>query len=491
MKKRSIAQIIIQPLFILICIALSACIILYITQINRIDSYVNGDLNKRIVYAASIFGDMQSHLEVVSAELRSSRSDDLRVAIAKDDVDKIDEEVTQVVQLCNLDGYVVVDLDGNIKTSSYSKVAETEINTIALTVKNSGKEIGFGTFIDGKICEYLAQTFYSEEGDATSVVFLVGQIVSKYETLEALKSKVGLDIYVMDNKQCLATSDTTVSIANVHLLQEAIDSCLIGKTIWSGNATFLGEQTHMSCMPFYDIFGNVIGVGMMRYRETITTEVRSALKIFAIVFVLVVVFTCFMMSWSVRYRIAIPIDVLIEKISQLAKGDLTVHIEPFNTSNEIDKLTNDLNIMKRKINDVLQPVVETTNIINQTVSDVTKVSNSISDSANSQAASLQEISSSMEEMGANIQQNTDNAIQTNKLSEEVNGQIDALQTSSSKSYEAIRSIANNIEGINGYVGKTTQILPSLNTVEHFEHQDAKQYIFGSVSIQILIDDILD
>ena len=37
----------------------------------------------------------------------------------------------------------------------------------------------------------------------------------------------------------------------------------------------------------------------------------------------------------------------------------------------------------------------------------------------------------------------------------------------------------------------TQILPGLNAVENLEDQNAKQHIFGSVSVQILIDDILN
>ena len=49
----------------------------------------------------------------------------------------------------------------------------------------------------------------------------------------------------------------------------------------------------------------------------------------------------------------------------------------------------------------------------------------------------------------------------------------------------------NVESVNSYVGKIAQILPGFNAVENLEDQYAKQCVFGSVSVQILIDDILN
>ena len=50
----------------------------------------------------------------------------------------------------------------------------------------------------------------------------------------------------------------------------------------------------------------------------------------------------------------------------------------------------------------------------------------------------------MEQMGANIQQNTDNSVNTNKLTEEVAAMADRVGKASNTSFDAIRNIANNI-----------------------------------------------
>ena len=60
----------------------------------------------------------------------------------------------------------------------------------------------------------------------------------------------------------------------------------------------------------------------------------------------------------------------------------------------------------------------------------------------------------MEEMTANIQQNTDNSLQTNKIAKDVDKLVGEMSETSNKSFNAIKQIADNIESINELVSQT-------------------------------------
>ena len=454
MKKKSVGRIIIQPLIILIAIATTACFILYLMQSSVADNYINSELNNRVTSADAVFNAMQKRMENTAHEVNAECYSGMREAAEEANISELEMEVSWITKLSDMQGYVFADMNGGVMISSYSNLHANEISSIVTKIKEEGTAFGYGTFIDGTICEYVAQTIVSATEEKVGVLILVGRILNDEATLTALKKQMGVDIYIMTDSKCIASTDSTIAIADVPVISQAVDSCLIAKATWTGSTTIAGKAAHLSCIPFIDIFGNVKGFMMMRFVENVTSEVRTSLSTFICLMLTTLLIVCFIMSRSVRRRLIIPIEVLSNKVSQLSRGDLSVHIDPSNTSKEIDTLTDDINTMKHNINDVLKPIIDTTSTIVSSIEYLTKASDDMSDSANQQAASLEEISSSMEEMGANIQQNTDNAIQTNKLSEEVNAQVDALRISSNKSYEAIRNIANNIEAINELVMQT-------------------------------------
>ncbi len=454
MKKKSVRRIVVQPLIFLTGIATIACIALYILQASIIDKYIYGELGNRISSADAVFSSMGLRMANTAKQVNAECYSGMHEAAEAHNLEELEKETNWVTQMSDMKGYVFTDIDGSVMVSSYSDLNATEIGSIVGRATEKGIVQGCGTFINGALCEYVAATVYNAEQEKVGVMMLVGRILNDAATLSSLKQQMGVDIYIMSDSECIATSDTSVALSSIPLISQAVDSCLIGKVSWIGNTEFMGEEAHLSCVPCLDIFGNVKGIMMMRFVESVSTEVKTSLSTFVIMLLIVVCLVSFILSYSITRRLAKPIQLLSKKVSILSKGDLTIHIDPSNTSKEIDELTDDINAMKHSINDVLKPIVEIADTILNSIGMLTSASTSMSDSANRQAASLEEISSSMEEMGANIQQNTDNAIQTNKLSEEVNGQVDALRNSSNKSYEAIRNIANNIEAINELVMQT-------------------------------------
>ena len=100
--------------------------------------------------------------------------------------------------------------------------------------------------------------------------------------------------------------------------------------------------------------------------------------------------------------------------TSIASGDLTIHME----EKKVDK--NSVYAAMKNMAENLRNVVSTIKSASDNVAsggqELSSSTEEISQGANEQAAAAEEVSSSMEEMGANVRQNSDNALQTEKIS---------------------------------------------------------------------------
>jgi methyl-accepting chemotaxis protein len=106
---------------------------------------------------------------------------------------------------------------------------------------------------------------------------------------------------------------------------------------------------------------------------------------------------------------------LIPALQALAKGDLTVSVNPVDDKDDLRKaiqtLCSDLNSLVVEVN-------AASTQINSASDQVADSSQTLSQGATETAASLEEISSSMQEMSSQIEQSAQNAAMANQLSEE-------------------------------------------------------------------------
>ena len=99
----------------------------------------------------------------------------------------------------------------------------------------------------------------------------------------------------------------------------------------------------------------------------------------------------------------------------VASGDLTQKID-LNQKDEIGQLAEALNQMVAKLSSIVGEVVAAADNVASGSQELSATAQQMSQGATEQAASAEEISSSMEEMASSIRQNTDNAMQTEKIS---------------------------------------------------------------------------
>jgi methyl-accepting chemotaxis protein len=106
----------------------------------------------------------------------------------------------------------------------------------------------------------------------------------------------------------------------------------------------------------------------------------------------------------------------------VAAGDLTQKID-LDQKDEIGQLATALNEMVAKLSSIVGEVMTASDNVAAGSQELSATAQQMSQGATEQAASAEEVSSSMEEMASSIRQNTDNAMQTEKIS--IKSSVDA------------------------------------------------------------------
>jgi methyl-accepting chemotaxis protein len=142
--------------------------------------------------------------------------------------------------------------------------------------------------------------------------------------------------------------------------------------------------------------------------------------------------------------------VFAKKISE---GDLTAELD-INQQDEIGILAQSLSQMVKKLREIVAGISHGATEIAAVSQQMSLGSMDLSRGANTQAAAAEEVASSMEQMAANVQHNTDNAVQTEKISLQATQSMKLMEVSGKKSINSINEIANKISIINDIAFQT-------------------------------------
>ena len=208
-------------------------------------------------------------------------------------------------------------------------------------------------------------------------------------------------------------------------------------------------------------------VGLATAAVIITTTYLSFLAgLFGVNYIFItspVVLVCGVICYYAIYqRIKVPLQKYTGSLNYLAKGNLDIHIDEKAklSANElgqmataIDNLLNQFKLIVHKTVNTSQELIKSGDVIRGSAG-------YISESANNQASSVEEITTSIEEMTAGIHQNTDNAKNSEKLSQTVLTEIKQLSEESKITLKQMLEIAMEVKMIRE-IAEQTNIL-SLN-----------------------------
>jgi methyl-accepting chemotaxis protein len=127
----------------------------------------------------------------------------------------------------------------------------------------------------------------------------------------------------------------------------------------------------------------------------------------------------------------------------VAAGDLTQKID-LDQKDEIGQLATALNEMVAKLSSIVSDVMSAADNVSSGSQELSATAQQMSQGATEQAASAEEVSSSMEEMASSIRQNTDNAMQTEKISIKSSGDAKEGGKAVIETVAAMKEIATKI-----------------------------------------------
>lgn len=166
---------------------------------------------------------------------------------------------------------------------------------------------------------------------------------------------------------------------------------------------------------------------------------------------------------------------------QMAKGDLTAEID-VNQKDEIGMLAENLQMMAKRIRDVISYVATTADNLASASQELSSTSQFVSHGASEQASAAEEVSAAIEEMAANVQQNMENTKQTERIATKAETDIYNGSDKVTKTVEAMRDIAEKISII-GDIAFQTNIL-SLNAAVEAARAGEHGRGFGVVASEV-------
>jgi len=127
----------------------------------------------------------------------------------------------------------------------------------------------------------------------------------------------------------------------------------------------------------------------------------------------------------------------------IAGGNLTATID-FRRKDEIGELVNALQIMSKKLNNIIINILNGANNMASASSEISSATQSLSQGVSKQAASTEEITSSIEQMSASIRQNTENAQNTEKIARFAAQSIEKVTQAAQESLLSAKKISEKI-----------------------------------------------
>ncbi len=238
------------------------------------------------------------------------------------------------------------------------------------------------------------------------------------------------------------------NIKNSEVFQKTLEH---GKTSPYGKFLYRYEGKDKNL--FYRYVDSLNSFVCITYNQSEVTDVVQTAIISLVIIVLLAVILFILINRYVSHSITKPIDKTVLFAKALAEGDLSASIN-IDQKDEIGEMSRALNIMGNKLNEVITEIIKGADSISAAGHEVSSTSMVISEGASQQAANVEEVSSTMEEMVSNIELNTDNARNTEVISEKAHHGMQGVYENTHLSVESIHSIVQKIKIINDIANQT-------------------------------------
>jgi len=327
-------------------------------------------------------------------------------------------------------------LNGQI-TNSYTPT-ETSLNNLSVLVNETKNLIRSWVFIDRQSDtpdkKRIKEVFETEipsleqkiknlapEWKESADLDTVNQIFTKIAQLEQL------DRSIMDKLSSFEAYDDAMIIFDVQsLVQDG------------------GEIIELSNQILNDI--NTFGLKYSNAKKEALSEMKQKAStnrwIIVAAGIVLLVLSGFI-AFILYITIVNPLKKGVEFAREIGHGNLSAKVD-INQQDEIGELANALSEMATQLKETVISIHENAENLVESSQILKDNSLKLAQGSSNQAASAEEVSSSLEEMFANIEQSTNNALQTEKISQSTAENIDKTSDLSLQAADAMKKIAEKI-----------------------------------------------
>ncbi len=211
--------------------------------------------------------------------------------------------------------------------------------------------------------------------------------------------------------------------------------------------------TFLAYQQYYEPWDWVIGAGgreELLYKDLRSKLFMQIIIVSLILFILSTIAT-YILSKLIMKTLGGEPDELNEIADSISKGNLSINLD---STRGVNSIYGNMFTMKNKLQEVIRTILEGTAKLNLASNHINDSSQQLSQGANEQAASTEEVSSTMEQMQANISKNTDNAKETEHISEKAKKGMLDVKSNAEKSTQASDLINAKITIINDIAFQT-------------------------------------
>ena len=164
----------------------------------------------------------------------------------------------------------------------------------------------------------------------------------------------------------------------------------------------------------------------------------------------------YIIIYYIAEKISNPVVKGVEFAKSISAGNLNTQLS-IEQNDEIGDLAESLSIMAARLTKIISEVIQSSDTIAESSLELLDSSVKLAEGANNQAASSEEISTSMELVLSRIQQNTQNAKETEKIALQA---VKGIQIGNESTQALIRSMNNIVQKISivGEIAKQTNLL---------------------------------
>jgi methyl-accepting chemotaxis protein len=193
---------------------------------------------------------------------------------------------------------------------------------------------------------------------------------------------------------------------------------------------------------------------MLAKTERIAKQKTAIVFMFIIGSLLCIILSSIVIIFLFNRYISSKIKIIVKKLQHLTDGNLTKEALEFDSGDEIGQLSVAINQLNEKLREIVSTISQGAERVTSSSFEMNEISVKVADGANKQAASAEEVSSSVEQMTANIQENADNALQTEKISVTASEGIKKLAIQLAESLKYIKEISQKITIVNDIAFQT-------------------------------------